>query len=130
MASNALPTLSTFGWVNATAEKADKLFSHFFASDALQSHVYRGNITSLPNLIQQYGNDPNAITNKMRQELSIYLGRYFDSVDVEVNYEMVDESLIKLKVYARLTEKGKEYSLGKLLEVSGNTIKQIINLNN
>lgn len=130
MASNVLPTLSSVGWVSATAEKADIALAHFFESDAIQTHLYRGKVTSLQAIIQEAGKDTYALVNSVREKLSIYLNRYFDSVLVEA--DIVDDpgNKLNLRIYAKITEKGKEYSFGRLLVVSNNNTTKVINLNN
>ena len=129
MASNILPTLSTAGWVTAITEKADRLLAYFFEADVEQSALYKDKVYSLPNIIKDYSGDAFAITNKVREALSLYLYNYFDAVDVQSEHDIVDNK-INIKIYANLVENGKEYSLGKLVVLADNNISKVISLNN
>ena len=129
MASNILPTLSTAGWVTAITEKADRLLAYFFEADVEQSALYKDKVYSLPNIIKDNSGDAFAITNKVREALSLYLYNYFDAVDVQSEHDIVDNK-INIKIYANLVENGKEYSLGKLVVLADNNISKVISLNN
>lgn len=129
MPSNIVPTLSTSGWVGAISEKADRLLAYFFEADGLQSALYRDKVYSLPMIIKEFDGDPYAITIKVQEKLTLYLFQYFDAVEVQSDYEVVDNK-VNIKIYARLNEKGKDYSLGKLVVLADNNISKVINLNN
>ena len=53
MQPSILPSLSTDGWVFATAEKADYLISHFFVAEYSQTQLYVSHVSSFPKIIQQ-----------------------------------------------------------------------------
>ncbi len=130
MPSNVLPTLSTSGWVTAVSEKADRLLAYFFEADGLQSSLYKERVYSLPFIISQYDGDPHAITREVQTKLSSYLLQYFDGVEVQAEHEVDESSRINIKIYAKLSEKGKDYSLGKLVVLADNNISKVISLNN
>lgn len=130
MASNILPTLSSSGWVAAVSEKADRLLAYFFEADGLQSALYRDKVYSLPSIVKDFNGDAYAITNEIQAQLTRYLGNYFTAVEVQTDHEINDKNEINIKVYARLTEDGKEYSLGKLVVLADNNISKVIALNN
>ena len=83
-----LPTVSTSGWVNDIAEKADRLLSYYFVSDYSQSNAYRGQIVSLPQQVQEFGHDALALERSMKAALETYFGQYFESAQVDVNTEV------------------------------------------
>ena len=130
MPINILPTLSTSGWVSSISEKADRLLAYFFEADGLQSAIYRDKVFSLPFIIKNFNGDAFAITQEVQAKLSEYLGGYFDNVDIQADHEVDENNKINIKIYAKLTEKGKEYSLGKLVVLADNNINKVINLNN
>lgn len=68
----------------------------------------------------------------MQENLARYLGRYFTSVvpTVEVVDDEEDASKWNIKLHCTFVDEGKEYSLGKLVAVTGNQIKQVVRLNN
>ena len=130
MASNVLPTLSSSGWVTAVSEKADRLLAYFFESDGLQSSLYRDKVYSLPTIVKDFNGDAQVITNEIQTQLTQYLSKYFTAVEVQADHEVNDKGEITVKIYARLTEDGKEYSLGKLVVLADNNISKVIALNN
>lgn len=127
-----IPTLSTAGWIESVAEKADKALSYFFVSEYSQSLFHRGNITSLPHLIQQFGDDPLTLKGEMESRLSDYLRRIFDEVQcvAEVRSDDNNPSRTVVILYVVIREDGKEYSLGKEVRTLNSTIESIMDLNN
>jgi len=130
-----LPTLSGSGWITEIAEKTDRLFAYFFVSEYSQTHLYKGNVTSLPFIVQQYGHDEFAIGPNLEKSLHLYLSRYYDDVRIEVtvtsNGELGEGSTeLDIRVDAVLTEDGKQYSLGRLISTVDSKIMKIIKINN
>lgn len=128
-----LPTLSPEGWVQSTAEQADYLISHFFASEYSQSHLYNSNVSSFQYIIQNAQGDMSRTVSELKSTLSFYYGRYFDNVIVEANYEQLplDSSKVNITLYISFNDKsGKEFILGKTLELINSKISKIININN
>lgn len=130
MPSNVLPTLSTSGWVTAVSEKADRLLAYFFEADGLQSSIYRDRVYSLPMIIKEFNGDAYAITREVQDKLFNYLYQYFDAVDIQSDHTVDADGKVNIKIYAKLTEKGKEYSLGKLVVLADNNISKVMSLNN
>lgn len=130
---NPLPTLSSSGFVSGIAEKADRLMSYYFTSEASQSNLYRGEITSLPKQIQLLGNDVSALSERIRTELERLFGNYFDGVEVVVNTDIpnpIDPNRINVTVSATLIDGSQQYSLGRLINVVNSRIAKIIDINN
>lgn len=128
-----VPSLSAAGWIVSSAEKADALLSHFYESEKSQSYLYGQNITNCQWLLEQYGNNIIEITSQIRSALQVYLGRYYDAVNVEVtNDDNADNpsGKITLHIYIDVTEDGKTYSMGQLLNITNSKIQKIIRLNN
>ena len=130
---NPLPTLSSSGFVSGIAEKADRLMSYYFTSEASQSNLYRGEVTSLPKQIQLLGNDEAALAARIRTELERLFGNYFDGVEVNVSTDIpntADPNRINVTVSATLIDGGQQYSLGRLINVVNSRIAKIIDINN
>ena len=128
-----LPTLSPEGWVQSTAEQADYLISHFFASEYSQSHLYNSNVSSFQYIIQNAQGDMSKTVTDLKTTLSIYYSRYFTDVVVEASYEQlpVDSSKVNITLYISFIDKsGKEFILGKTLELINSKISKIIDINN
>lgn len=128
-----LPSLSQEGWVQSTAEQADYLLSHFFTSLYSQTHLYNSNVASFQWIIQDAQGDMEKTSGKIKSVLSIYFGRYFDNVDVQASYEQlpVDTSQVNITIYVSFTDKlGKDFVLGKTIEMLNSKISKIIAINN
>jgi len=128
-----LPTLSPEGWVQSTAEQADYLISHFFTSLYSQTHIYPKNVSSFQWVIQDAQGDMEKTSSTLKSVLSLYFGRYFDNVDVQVTYEQlpVDTSQVNVTLYVSFTDKsGKDFILGKTIELLNSKISKIISINN
>lgn len=129
MASNPLPTLSTLGYLTSPMEKADRLMSYFFESDASQSQLFTKSVYSLQYLIQQHNQDIPTLCGQIKTNLTNYLNGYFDSSEVECTYSEEDNK-VTIKLYADVVENGKKYSLGKLIETINGSFNKVISLNN
>lgn len=128
-----LPTLSQEGWVQSTAEQADYLLSHFFTSLYSQTYLYNSNVSSFQWIIQNSQGDMEKTKSKLTSVLTAYYGRYFDNVEVNVTHEQIPEesSQVNLTIYVYFIDKtGKEFVLGKTLEMLNSKISKIISINN
>lgn len=125
-----VPTLTTAGWVTAPADKADALMSHFFEAEKSQTFLYGSNVSSLQSLVEQYGNNPTNMTQELRSALEDYLGRYYTGAIVNINIYDDGTPRYELRVYVQVTEDGKQYSFGKLLQVNNSKIQKVVSLNN
>lgn len=133
-----VPTLSSAGWVRSASQKADFLLSHFYESDKFQTYIYGQNVTNLQWLIEQYGHDIIKVCQEIQRALELYLGRYYESVainvvsddDPAINAVPNETSSIKLRLYAQVTEKGKDYSFARLIMATNSKFASIVKLNN
>lgn len=131
--SKPVPTLSSDGWLNTVGEKADRLIGYFYYSDASQSNTFKGNITSFPNIIKEYGNDPTQLKSELNEKVQQYLSRYFNEVLVEINVVIPEnkaDNRMDVSMSVIIKEDGKVYNLSKVLELANNKIVKIIDLNN
>lgn len=119
-----LPTLSTAGWVDDVVTMGAKLVDYFLVSEHSQSQLYRGDITSMTYLVQQYGSEPDALADHTRSQLYNYLNRYFDEVQINTDADNLDSATgrYNLRIDAMLTKDGKQHSLGRLLEIGESRI--------
>ena len=127
-----VPSLSASGWVYATAEKASLLMAHFFESDYLQSYLYRGKISNIQQLIQEYGNDIINFQSQLTSALELYLGRYYQVANVRVTTSDNTGTLagsVNVSIQADVTENGNTYSIGKLVSINNSIVRTVVNLN-
>lgn len=133
MAIIPVPTLSLAGWVTSPSEKADALISHFYASEKSQTYLYGNSVTNLQWIIEQHSGDITNLVAALREALQNYLRKYYEAAIVEVTSNDNPSNFngeITLSIYCQVTEEGKIYSIGKLLNISNNKIGKIIALNN
>ena len=119
-----VPTLSTAGWVSDVANMAVKLMDYFITSDVSQSQLYRGEITSLRHLVQRHGSNPTYLEEHVRTQLSNYLSRYFDDVQVNTRTTGLDvaDGRYTLVLDVMLSKDSKQHSLGRLIEIGESKI--------
>lgn len=129
-----IPSLTSAGWVTSLPEKADSAVAYYFTSDKSQSRdTFGNNVTTLAQQIQQYGNDELSLTTFVTEQLQAYLSRYFDTVTVNVSTDIpspIDPSRLNLTVGVIVTDDGKAYSLGRLIETLNGKVSKIIDINN
>lgn len=128
-----VPSLSATGWLTEISERADALMAYYITSEWSQSFIYSGLITSLPYHIQQHGQDPNKLQSKVEHDLSNYLERYFDSVELSVRTDIPDDqnpNQINLRIEAVVVSEGVRYSLGREIKTENNRVVSIFKTNN
>lgn len=134
MAENfLLPTLSPEGWVQSTAEQADYLLSHFLTSLYSQTYLYPSNVASFQWIIQDAQGDMDKTSSQLKSVLTQYFSRYFENVEVQALYEQlpVNSSQVNITLYVSFIDKlGKEFVLGKTIEMLNSKISKIISINN
>lgn len=130
--SQKVPSLSTSSWVNGVGEKADKILSYFFLSENLQSQLYAGNISSLPQIIQQYGDQQITLASKIEDALNKMLGGYFDSAQTQARVKVIDgdESKLEILVDGIVTQDGVPYNIAKEIKATNSVIETIMDVNN
>lgn len=129
----SVPTLSIAGFVKGAQEKMDRLLSYYFVSEHSQTNMFLGRIASLPYQIQQFGNDPSLLKQAMEDSLQGFLGRYFDSVTVNIDTDTPrpeDPNRTAVRVDIQVTEDGVAYSAGNMIELVNGKLASIININN
>lgn len=127
-----VPSLSTSGWVTSLHQKADLLLAHLFAADKSQTFIYKGQVTSMQWLVQQYSNDPNKMANEMQDALGIYFLRYYPDpnpiVEVSVmNIDPTTTNAVNLNIWIQVIENGQTYSIAQLLNIVDSKFTLITN---
>lgn len=125
--NSVLPSLSDEGFITNKEVIIAKLFKYFLASNYSQSNTFYGDISSLNYIIAT--NIPN---DKMRADLETTLiklyGRYFDSVDFNVNIETDNTDVAKIYIDGTLQDGTNTYNLSKTVAIQGSTITNFENL--
>ena len=133
MVDKVVPTLSSSGFISNPPEMADRLLSYFFLSEASQSELYYGNITSLPDLIQKHNSETFVLEQAAKDQLTRYFSRYFDNVEVQATTQIPrpgDENRTNLTVFVSFTKDKSTYNIGNLVQIVDGKINEIVRLNN
>lgn len=128
-----VPALSSSGWTEDIASRVDKLFSYFLLSEASQSNIYAGHVTSLPAILQENPSSTTLLKTEVEDQFSRYMSRYFDRAEVTVRAEQNLETEgrgIDLRIEAEVEEDGKMYSVGRLISTVESSVMKIFDLNN
>ncbi len=129
MASAAVPSLSTDGWIKAINSKADYLLSYFFESQASQTTTFKGRIHSLSYIIATYMNDNISMESVIRDSLEELLLAYVDEVDVTVNVapdKSSDDVSYNIYISAIISDNDETYNLSYLVGTSNSVISKVI----
>jgi len=131
--TQAIPTLSTAGFVTDIPTMIDRMFSYYLTSEYSQSNLFQGKILSLQKQIQAYQHDRNLLITNVRDELEGYFNSVADSTTVKVSLDDPnpdDPNRINITLEAMVVKNNKAYSVGKLIETQDSKILKIIHLNN
>lgn len=126
-----VPTLSSNGWVKDTALKADSLFAYYLISNASQSYLYTGLVSSLPNDIAISNNDTITLTDVIKKNISALFSRYFQAVEVIVKVSAIDPlkpNELNIDITVEVTDNNERFTLGKLIETVDSKVKQVTDL--
>ena len=116
-------TLSSEGWLTDPRNQAIYLMRYFLISDYSQSNDHRGQVRSLPYYIQKGSGNFFYLREDIQLALNELFGRHFDTVEVGVkiltveDLPTIDKSRFNIDISVIVTKEGKQYSLGRLLQV-------------
>lgn len=131
---NPVLSLSRKGLLTDVAERADRQFAYYYASDRSQSFLYNGQILSIQGTIQAVGNQQQQLQTQIQSDINVLLGAIFDAATatVTVSTPAYDGSnRFNITIEAVVTDNGVTYDLGTLLLQSDNGIVQrILTANN
>jgi len=128
-----VPALSEDGWVDYPAKQADYIFGHFFLSDYSQTYLYKNQVSSFAQVMQEHQGDVSKIARQLESTLRIYFLRYFSKVEVECDAIQDPDNPNKFIVRIYLTYTGTdgiEHNLGKMVNVLNSKIESVIALSN
>lgn len=126
------PSLTAEGFVKDPQRIAAMLMTNALASDASQSNLYRGAVTSIQSIIQKTGQDVRAMTQMLQNELENMYRRYFDQASFEVRIEPLSAekpNTLNIKLEGKIVSDGVRYDLGRALMVNEGVIQKVIPIN-
>lgn len=126
--------MSTQGWVTELSSKIDLLLSYYVSTDQEQSNVYRGSLSSLQYIVEQYSGDPLSTADQISRSIQTFLGRYYENVNAESKFELDNPSesqtTVKITLALNFTEDGVTYTANRLLTYFNGRFKAITEVNN
>src|SRR5437763_514978 len=129
--SAVVPTLSPVGWARSPEDKAYFLFSHFYESQKNQTRVYGNNVANLQWIVPTYGSDIPEFCAQLRKTLNDYLGRNFDSINVDVTSNLSSNlgTQVDVTISTSVYQDGIKYSFGHLVQMNGKISKLLTLIN-
>lgn len=117
------------GLIYDPGKKLDCLLSDFFEAEYSQSYLFHGSISSLPWILQQYQDDTALTASTIRNQLLVYLGLYFDSVEVETGVEETASLTgYNIRVFVQVTQGDQTVTLYNRLKISGTKLEESIKI--
>lgn len=126
------PSLTSEGFVSDPQRVAAYLMTNALASDASQSNLFRGAVTSIQSIIQGAGQDVRKMTQGIQTGLEDMYRRYFDQVNFDVKIEPISAdkpNTLNIRLEGSVVSNGTRYDLGRALMVNEGVIQQVIPLN-
>lgn len=124
----AYPSIDA-GFIVDPTKKLACILSDFMEAEYSQSYLFLGTISSLPWIIQQNQDDPNAVANAVRMQLQACTTRYFDDVQIECNaVTSVSATSYDLQLYVRARQGTEEITAYKLLKIQENKFKESVDI--
>ena len=126
-----VPTLSSKGYVYTTEEKIDHLLAYALLSNASQSSLFRGEVTSFQELIQRTQGDRIALQSQADMALGNYFSRYFDDVVTEIVVldDPDDGRKIRLRIYISVRDGERTVSVGTVAQFMDGIFKTVVRIN-
>lgn len=132
-----VPALDSSGWLDGIAEKAEKLFVYWLASERSQSNMF-SEIASFPYLLQEHAGSTRSLVEGVEQSLYRLFVDYFDDVSVNVQLRKRNDSDSEnekaddrrdLRIDCDILQGNERHNLTQLLALSNNTLDKVTNLN-
>lgn len=126
-----VPTLSSKGYVYTTEEKVDHLLAYALLSNASQTPMFRGQITSFQELIQRTQGDRIALQSQADTALNNYFSHYFDDVSTEIAVldDPKDGRKLRLRIFISVRDNGRTVSVGMIAQFMDGIFKKVVRIN-
>lgn len=128
MADTFIPTMSSIGWINTLAEKADYQISVFVTAEFSQSVLHYGKIPSLQYLLKQYAQRPLELEANLRTVLEAIMSTAFPGqaqTTVTVEADESNPSNLTIRLQAFITQNGQQYMVGRMVQYESSRIVSI-----
>ena len=126
--ATVLPALNADGWITDPLKQLDLLFAHALETDFSQSNTFHGRVTSIPFIIAIHQANPDNLVRELKQSLTVYFSRYFDSVTVNssVGPDIEGTNQYPLFIEATVSKNGSLYNLSNIVTVENGKIANVL----
>lgn len=128
---NAIPTLSSEGWVTNIDQRIDRILAYMLVSDASQSTFFQGSVNSVQAILQRYGGEEVDLQDAIRELLRRAFERSFErsSVDVRVRERSPGSNELIVEFYIEVSDKGETRNVGASAEYINGVFQRINDIN-
>ena len=134
MVTKPVPVMGTQGFVDDKdpSTKFGTLMAHLFESNASQSNLYAGTISSMAAIMQQGGTDLSVLTGLLKDRLTAYFSRYYDQASVNAQVVASDASSVNLtiRLEIRLHFQGQSQLEMESFTSTNSVLKRVFDSNN
>lgn len=126
-----VPTLSSKGYIYTAEEKIDHLLAYALLSNASQTSLFRGEISSLQELIQRTQGDRISLQSQADMMFNRYFSRYFDDVQTEIAVldDPTDGRKLRLRIFISVREGDRTISVGTVAQYMDGVFKGVVRIN-
>lgn len=128
MAKNII-TLGREAVIIDTHKKIDWIMCCFFFSLHSQSRLFKGNISSLPKVMQRNTDSPGNLKSDLEETLTKYLNKFFPTVFVNVDIEDVNNNDFVIVLDVDVTDVAgskPNVSIGYSLTYKGSRLEKLL----
>lgn len=123
--------ISDLGWVDDPSVILNQMFISYLLTDAAQSLLYQGELTSMSQTYYNHINDPTAMASQVTVDLQDLLSKYFTHVEVNCVAKEITRKYYALVMRASvITDKNERLELSKVMEIDSGNLRKIIEVNN
>ncbi|WP_396190468.1 hypothetical protein [Flavobacterium sp.] len=130
-ASYKIGSLSDKGWISDPKSMLGYIFGCYMTTDAAQTLLYDGRLTSLAETYHRFINDPDGMANQIVSDLTKLGGYYFPQVDVRARSKQISGThysiIMEMTV---MTSDNERIQLAKLMEMDNADLRKIVDVNN
>jgi hypothetical protein len=130
---NAIPTLSTQGWVDDLPTMVDRQLAYYYVSDYNQTFFFPGQVYSLGRDLQISGGKVEILMDLIKTNITALLKEISGNVRVEASCPDFDDETSGRKainVRMAIEYNGQELLVGRVLEIRNGKLANVLRMNN
>lgn len=126
--AEAIPTLTSEGFVSAIDRKCDRALINLFASDASQSNVFLGRVYSIQDVIYRFSNNIPEVGREVARIIEIVLKTYFDDAFVTGRVSEIPDKPghFDIAINGTVVENMRKYDFGRMVESANGMVQKLM----